>query len=315
MGNFAAYRGLMGLAIAIVLGGCQSQPATLPESDVPTQTVGHAMGTTLVPVRPERVVVIDTTPLDAAIALGIEPVGTIRYGAPPGYLEDRVSDIEVVGQYNQPNLEAILRLKPDLILGAKSISEQIYPRLSQIAPTVFTEGAGRDWDWKNNFRLFATALGESEQAEQLLTDYQQTATDLINAVEPAPENITVSVLTTIPEGLVAHTPTSFSGSILQELGFARNTVQANDAQFFVRLSNEDLEGPDGDIIFLLHSPEWETADKSEFINHPIWSRLKAVQQGAVCEVAADVWGSGRSILAAHQVLVDVENCLEQIHSR
>ncbi|MEO1351714.1 MAG: iron-siderophore ABC transporter substrate-binding protein [Cyanobacteria bacterium J06635_15] len=312
MNNFV-YRGAVGLMAGLLLASCQQKVSTSPlDPNIPTQTVEHVMGTTQVPLAPERVVVIDTTPLDAALALGIQPVGTIQYGAPPGYLEDAVENIEVVGQYNQPNLETILRLDPDLILGAKSISARLYPRLSQIAPTVFIEGAGYSWDWKNNFRLFAEAMGRAEQAEQLLDDYQQQLADLKTAIDASPETITVSVLVSTPQGLVAHTPTSFSGSILKEIGFARNPIQSREEQFFVRLSREDLDSPDGDVIFLIHNPGWESDSSAAFASDPLWSQLDAVQRDAVCEVAGDVWGSGRSILAAQQILEDVKICLNQI---
>ena len=306
------HRGILKCLTIGLLTACQQHPSVIeprPDPTQPTQAVEHAMGTSQVPLSPERVVVIDTTHLDAALALGIQPVGTIRYGAPPGYLDDVVNEIEVVGEYNQPNLETILRLDPDLILGAKSISERLYPRLSQIAPTVFNEGAGYDWDWKNNFRLIAEALGQPEQAEQLLADYQKQVEALKTSLDAPPQSITVSVLVFTPQGLIAHTPMSFSGSVLQEIGFARNSAQREDEQFFVRFSREDLEGPDGDIIFLIHNPEWESESLAAFVEDPLWSQLSAVQRGAICEVAGDVWGSGRSILAAHQILADVERCL------
>lgn len=308
-------QGVVGLTASLLLAGCQQGASTVTsplDPNIPTQTIDHVMGTSEVPLAPERVVVIDTTPLDAALALGIQPVGTIQYGVPPGYLEDAVKDIEVVGQYNQPNLETILRLDPDLILGAKSISARLYPRLSQIAPTVFIEGAGYSWDWKNNFRLFAEAMGRSEQAEQLLADYQQQLADLKTSINASPETITVSVLVSTPQGLVAHTPTSFSGSILQEIGFSRNPTQSSTEQFFVRLSREDLDSPDGEVIFLIHNPEWDSESKAEFTADPLWSQLDAAQKGSVCEVAGDVWGSGRSILAAQQILEDVRMCLNHI---
>ncbi|MEM6424850.1 MAG: iron-siderophore ABC transporter substrate-binding protein [Cyanobacteria bacterium P01_H01_bin.119] len=313
MGNFAVYSSLMGLAIGLILVGCQSQPVTLSESDEPTQAVEHAMGTSQVPVEPQRVVMLDTTPLDAALAVGIEPVGTIRYGAPPEYLGEVAADIPVIGQFNQPNLETILELDPDLILGAKSISEAIYPQLTQIAPTVFIQGAGRDWDWKDNFRLFAEALGRPEQAEQRLAEYQQQLEDLQAAIATPAEDVTVSILVSTPRGLIAHTPTSFSGSILEEVGFSRNSIQSSTEQFFVRFSREELNDPDGDVIFLIHNPEWESESKAEFTADPLWSQLGAVKADAVCEVAGEVWGSGRSILAAQRVLQDVEQCLQQVN--
>ena len=307
----ALYTRALGFLLSLLLASCQPQSVTPPVIDptVPTRSVENEKGTTQVPLSPERVVVIDTTPLDAALALGIQPVGTIRYGAPPGYLEDAVQDIEVVGEYNQPNLETILRLEPDLILGVKSISERLYPRLSQIAPTVFIQGFGRNWDWKNNFRIFAEALGRAERAEELLADYQQQLTALKSSLDPPPEPITVSVLSSTPRGLVGSTPKSFSGSILQELGFARNATQDIEDNSFVRLSREDLAAADGDVIFLIHNAAWRNASKEEFVNDRLWSQLEAVQQDAVCEVAGDVWSSGRSLLAAQQILQDIEACL------
>ncbi|MEM9979793.1 MAG: ABC transporter substrate-binding protein, partial [Cyanobacteria bacterium P01_D01_bin.2] len=168
-------KGVISTIVGLLLVSCQQPSAVTPiiDPNIPTRPVEHVMGTSQVPIAPKRIVVLDTTPLDAALALGIDPVGTISYGMPPGYLGEQASDIEIIGQFNQPNLEAIFKLKPDLILGAKSISEKLYPKLSRIAPTVFIEGASRSWDWKNNFRIYADALNRTEQAEQLITDYDQ----------------------------------------------------------------------------------------------------------------------------------------------
>lgn len=277
------------------------------------RAIEHAMGTTQVPESPQRIITIDTTPLDAAIALGIIPVGTIRYGAPPSYLGETARSIEVIGKYNQPNIEAIARLKPDLILGAKSISERLYPRLSKIAPTVFIEGASRSWDWQNNFRLYAKAMGQSEQAEALLNDYQTQVEDLRQSLSQPPESITISSLNYSKGGLIANTPTSYSGSILKDIGFSFPPAQESENQFFLRISREDLDSPDADVIFLTHNPEWKTRSKDEFVSDRIWSKLDAVQRGAVCEVAGDVWNSGRSILAAMQVVEDVKLCFEKLN--
>ena len=305
-------KGFISIIVGLLLTGCQQPSVVEPiiDPDIPTRSVDHVMGTSQVPITPKRVVVLDTTPLDAALALGVNPVGTISYGMPPGYLGNRANNIQIIGQFNQPNLEAILKLKPDLILGAKSISERLYPKLSRIAPTVFIEGAGRSWDWKNNFRIFAEALGRAEQAEVLLADYQQQLLELKSSLDPPPETITVSVVSSTPRGLVGSTPKSFSGSILQELGFARNTTQGIEDESFVRLSREDLAGPDGDVIFLIHNAAWRNASKETFMNDRLWSQLEAVQQDAVCEVAGDVWSSGRSLLAAQQILVDIEAGLD-----
>ncbi|MEM9486527.1 MAG: iron-siderophore ABC transporter substrate-binding protein [Cyanobacteria bacterium P01_F01_bin.116] len=303
---------VMGLIVVILLASCQQYPEVPLDPSIPSRSVTHVMGTTEVPVEPQRVIVLDITPLDAAIALGIEPIGTISYSKSPDYLGDKARDIEVVGKFNQPNLEKILRLKPDLILGLKSLAENLYPKLSRIAPTVFIEGAGYNWDWKNNFRIYADALNQSEKAEQLLEDYQQELEALQKLLKPSPDSLTASIIIKGPLGLIAHTPRSFSGSILKEIGFKRNAAQGNEEQFFLRVAREDLSTPDGDVLFLIHYPN--TISKEEFVRDRLWSQLNAVQQNAVCEVSGEVWGVGRGILGAREVLKDVKICIEQIQT-
>ena len=309
---------LLGLMTLAFMVGCQQQSSVESDSNAspnaadPTQTITHAMGSTEVPIlRSPRVVTIDTGPLDAALALDIDPVGTIRYGSPTAYLGQRAENIPVIGQYNQPSIEGILRLNPHLILGSKSISASIYPQLLAIAPTVFVEGAGFDWKWKDNFKLFAQALGLSEKAEQLLSDYEMNVSTLKQSLNAELKDIKVSILVLTEEGIIAQTPRSFSCSILKEFGFSRICIQRNEDQVFVQISREDIESPDGDVIFLIYSPHWDAGSAEELTNDPLLSNLNAVKNGLVCEVAGDVWSAGRGILAAQTILDDVDKCFEK----
>ncbi|NEQ42359.1 MAG: iron-siderophore ABC transporter substrate-binding protein [Leptolyngbya sp. SIOISBB] len=268
------------------------------------------MGTSEVPVSPQRVVVLDTAPLDAALALGVKPVGTLVYGQSPDYLGDRVEGIDIIGDGNQPNLEAILNLQPDLILGSKIGAEELYNQLSQIAPTVLTEGSGRAGDWPENLQLYAEALGKSAAAEQLLKDYRQRVQQLQAAIAQ-PQALEISVLI-VPSDIVrAFTAGSFSGSVLQDIGLSRPPAQDDPEGYASRLSAESLDALDGDYIFLIYSTYRPGGtSKAAFVRHPIWSQLQAVQQDRVCEVDGAVWIAGRNILAANQILTDVEACLD-----
>ncbi|MEM1256504.1 MAG: iron-siderophore ABC transporter substrate-binding protein [Cyanobacteria bacterium P01_H01_bin.21] len=276
----------------------------------PTRTLKHAMGTTQVPIAPERVVVLDTAPLDAALALEIQPVGTAIYKEFPPYLSDRVDNITLVGDPNQPNLEAILALNPDLILWSQP-GGNLYEKLSQIAPTVFTDNGGQVGKdaWQDNFLLYAEALGKVEQAEQLLQSYRQRVQQLQETISQ-PQALKVSVLI-VNDNVRAYTAGSFSGSVLQDVGFSRPLAQAESKGYALELSPETLDELDGDYIFLVYSTYRPGGfQKDDFISNPIWSQLQAVQQDRVCEVNGDVWIAGRSILAVNQILTDIETCLE-----
>ena len=306
------YRDIVGwLAIGTLLVSCQSSSiAPLTAEPTSTRTVEHAMETIEVPMVPQRVVVLDTAPLDTALALGIKPIGTAIYGQPPDYLRDQVEGIEIIGDANQPNLETILKLKPDLILGSKIGTEDLYSRLSQIAPTVLTEDSGRSSDdWQANLQLYAEALGQTEQAEQLLQDYHQRVQHLRAIVQP--QALKVSVLIVATDVVRAYTTGSFSGSILQDIGLSRPSAQDDPNGYALQLSPEALDTLDGDYIFLIYSTYRPgRLSKTDFITDPIWSQLDAVQQDRVCQVNNEVWIAGRSVLAANQVLTDVEACLK-----
>ena len=296
------------LALGTLLVSCRSGSGT-PSATETTRTVVHAMGSSKVPVSPQRVVVLDTAPLDAALALGIKPIGTAIYGQPPDYLGDQVEEIEVIGDANQPKLETILKLKPDLILGSKIGTEEQYNQLSQIAPTVLTEDSGRSGDdWQANLQLYANALGQPEQAKQLLQDYRQRVQQLRTVVQP--QALEISVLIVATDVVRAYTTGSFSGSILQDIGLSRPPVQDAPDGYALQLSPEALDTLDGDYIFLIYSAYRPgRLSKADFITDSIWSQLNAVQQGRVCQVNNEVWIAGRSVLAANQILADVEACL------
>jgi len=132
--------------------------------------VKHALGKTCVPNAPQRVVVLDI--LDNVLALGVKPVDATTWdnGKFRTYLPEKTTEIAKVGLLSQPNLESILGLHPDLILSVYWGDEGTYERLSQIAPTVLA-GNGRDIAWKDWLKTYAEALGKTQEAQKLLSDY------------------------------------------------------------------------------------------------------------------------------------------------
>ena len=142
-------------ALGAVLALATATACTKAETggdEVPQRKITHAMGVTEVKANPERVVVLDTGELDTVAALGIKPVGMVRADVNTevvGYLKDAVAGAEIVGTIQDPNLEKIASLKPDLILGSKLRVADKYDQLNAIAPTVLTEKVGVTW--KENF--------------------------------------------------------------------------------------------------------------------------------------------------------------------
>lgn len=276
------------------------------------RVVQHAMGETRVPANPRRVVVLDTGELDSALALGITPVGSVtgREGSGfPEYLGDRVAGIKSVGSYEQPNLESIAALKPDLILSSKLRHEKIYPQLSQIAPTVFTETVGLPW--KENLALHAEALGKLAEGERLLNAYESRAAEFRTKMGDRLGRTRVSLVRALPDHIRVMMKASFAGRILEDAGLPRPPAQDKDVFMERVTSKEGIPLMDGDAIFVMQFVPEQGARAGEgtllkgWLDDPLWKNLAAVQARRVYEVSDDVWARGIGILGANKVLDDL----------
>ena len=184
-------------AVALSLAACSSDGAeaaagasggTNSGSDSFPVEIEHALGTTTIPEKPERVTSVAWGNQDAALALGIAPVGTDAQvwnwtgDAEPGLYEWTTEgysalDAEepvVFSVSDGLDFEAISDTDPDLILAALSgLTEDDYDTLSQIAPVVaYPENA---WytPWRDQVTLNARALGLEEEGQQLVENLDE----------------------------------------------------------------------------------------------------------------------------------------------
>lgn len=292
--------------VALMVSGCGgsgADPGDAPSgADTALRTVQHAMGSTEITGNPTRVVVLDTGELDSVLALGVTPVGAVRADATSGlqsYLADRAQNVQLVGTINQPNLEEIAALQPDLILSNKVRHEALYDKFSGIAPTVFAEKVGVTW--KENFLLAGDALGKREEAERILAEYQQKARQ-VGQQFGDPGALAVSMLRFTPTNIRLYGEGSFIGTILRDAGFARPQSQQVD-ETFVEISPEQLSQADGDLLFYAALGETQ---QDRVTASPLWQRLGAVSGGRAHEVPDDLWYLGIGPIAADLVLDDMQ---------
>ena len=292
------------LALAACGGSGGSEGSESGEGgDSATRTIEHAAGESQVPKNPERVVVLDTAELDSAMTLGVKPVGAVEAVEGmgfPGYLGD-TSGIEKVGTIEEPNLEKIATLNPDLILSSNLRHEQISDRLSEIAPTVFTETTGAPW--RENFELHAKALGKQEKAEQVVSDFESRLEEFKNTVEkPRPE---VSIVRFIAGDTRIYQKDSFIGTVLEDAGLPRPEPQDKEEFALTNVSQEAIPKMDGDIIFTTVYGEEEETAQAKITSSPLWQELDAVQNDRVYRVSDDIWMLGIGYTAAGEVLDDL----------
>lgn len=295
---------LTAAVMALVIGGCGDDggAGSASESDAgQPRSVVHAMGRTQVRGTPERVVVLDTGELDSVVALGIKPVGAVEAIAGagfPAYLADAVKGVKLVGTIEQPNIEAIVALKPDLILSSKLRHEAIYDELSRIAPTVFTEEVGVAW--KANFALHARALGRTGDARRLQAEYETKARALGTDLGERRNDMAASVVRSVGDEVRIYEKANFLGTILEDVGLPRPRAQDDD-EFATTATQERIADLDGDVMFLSRF-----GDDHRLLGRlqasRLWPRLRVVQAKRVYEVPDDLWFLGIGNLAARRIL-------------
>ena len=115
------------------------------------------------------------------------------------------------------DLAAAEAVHPDVILGSAEDQEKLYDDLSRIAPTVMTDGGGGQW--KLNLRLVGEGLGRTNDAEQLLTDYDREAAQARRTIAAdVPGRPSVAVVQVTDGGLRYAKRDSFAGTILTDAG-------------------------------------------------------------------------------------------------
>jgi iron complex transport system substrate-binding protein len=200
-----------------------------------------------------------------------------------------------------------LALKPDLIIGSKVRPEQLYGKLSAIAPTVFSETLGAIW--KDNLQLYAKALNKEAEAQALLTDWDQRVANLKAQLEDNPP--TVSLVRFLPGTARIYYEQSFPGQIVAEVGLPRPPVQQKD-KFAEEIGLESIDHLEADHLFYFTYNEGNNEGeevKTQWFSHPLWQNLEVVHNEQVYEVSDAEWTSSSGILAANQVLADLEQYL------
>ncbi|MFW5709336.1 MAG: iron-siderophore ABC transporter substrate-binding protein [Chloroflexota bacterium] len=317
--KFRAVTIMMTLALLLVVVPVTAQDT--PECEEGFRLFDHELLATdpmCVPEDPQRVVALDPFAFELLILNGTPPVGAIGYLEPIyrnnfPYLAEEVAAIEYVGF--PPNVEAILALNPDLIIGS-FLDEGLITQLAEIAPTVSysTVGSG---DWKRPMQMVGDLLGLSELVNELFARYETRLADLRATVED-PSGIAVSIIRIQPDRIMLNLVNSFPAVVVTDAGFGRPESQAYSEEEAMEvygeaigafISIEEIQLADGDYIFAWSNQadaegnadadaNWQDVQSS-----PLWTTLTAAQNETAYRVDGHWLGWG--IFAAHGIIDDL----------
>jgi iron complex transport system substrate-binding protein len=223
---------------------------------------------------PARVVSLSPSTTEAVAALGAlsSLVGRSRYCDDP----PEVKKLPEVGGYVDPNLEAIVALRPDLVVGARG------PAGRRIDDTLRTRGIATYFpatesidDIFEMIRGVGTRLQRPDRALHLVADIQARLAAVTAATKDAPHPRVLLLFGVEP--IVAAGPKSFGDEILARAG-AQNVVTSGGS--YPSLDIEAVAALDPDVIVDAAVAEEHGGQRID-AKAGGWSRVRAVREGHV----------------------------------
>ena len=290
------------LALAALLTGVAlAQPIVLE----------HAAGTTELEEPAERVVVLEWTYAEDLLAVGVQPAGMADIAGFDTWvniepaLDDDVVD---VGTRQEPSLEEILALEPDLIIGVAFRHEPILEDLRAIAPTLLfdpypvRDGPSQLEEMESTLRTIAAAVGREDAVDGVLAETQAAydrARERLEAAGRTGDEVLLAQAFSVQGSpqIRAFTDNAMAVGILERIGL----VNAWPGEFATYgYETIDLEGlvPVADADAFLYVAQ---ADDDPFAgalaDDPIWRNLPFVQAGQARPLGGDVWLFGGPLSA------------------
>jgi iron complex transport system substrate-binding protein len=272
--------------------------------------VTHALGETCVPGNAERVVALEWTFAEDLLALGLQPAGVAdiegykSWLKIPVELDETVAD---VGTRQEPNLEAITALAPDLILAVNFRHAEIYDTLSAIAPTLMFDpypADGTHYDeMLATFATVAQATGREAEAEAVLEGLTAKFAAARSALEAAGRGGETFILS--QTYLASEVPTfrlftdnALAVQVLEQIGLENAWGDAAQPYGFSTVDFEAFASI-GDTNFLYVAQDEYQATLTGL---PLWNGLPFVQSGRAYWLGGDAWLFGGPL--SMQVVVD-----------
>ncbi|MBM7542347.1 ABC transporter substrate-binding protein [Amphibacillus cookii] len=221
--------------------------------------------------------------MEDALLLEVEPTGAITVGgAFPDLYQSITTHAEAIGEKQQPNVETILQLDPDLILSTAKFPEDVATDLDKVATTIPVSHIASNW--QENLKLLAAVTGKTSEAESILEDYAQ---DLESVKADIADELAeeVLVMVRIRNGNIMIYPEDvyFNDLLYDDLGLeAPEAIQAAEAQEVISLEMFSDLNPDYVFVQMEKSQNQDQPDVIEELeNNPIWQSIEAVKNDQV----------------------------------
>ena len=210
------------------------------------------------------------------LALGITPVGSVIGGDLKDFLphaKEQLKDTKKLGVVTDPNMEALLQLKPSEIYVDEKYAGKDLAKYEKIAKThTFNLDEGT---WRDHLKEVGKLVNREKEADKYIQDYEEQSKRVKNLIDKELGN---------NEKVMAIRVTA------KELRPANGVEKIDGNRPFEVISQEVLPDFDADAIFVVvNRDDKAKAAFKQLQETPIWKDLKAVKGKHVYTINDQPW--------------------------
>ena len=240
----------------------------------------------------KRIVALSLTATEVMLDIGLNPVGRPSSAV---YPETKTRSVPEVGSAYQPNLEKILALRPDLLLGSVGTTAGVARQLGSLSvPLIVTPDSSLK-DVFDTYTLIGKLTDQEGQAKLALNLLQNRINRALKKVPADGAKPKVLALLAAGGQSFSTTDETYIGDLIEKLGginVAKGTPSADPRQpGFVVLSLEQIVASNPDVILGFRSRtasgQFAPSPLEKLEAQPAWKNLSAIKTGRVHLLDAD----------------------------
>ncbi|NLG20095.1 MAG: ABC transporter substrate-binding protein [Actinomycetales bacterium] len=283
--------------------GADEGESTQEESDGPaedaeeggeasgTRTVVDATGAEVeVPADPQKVITLHYAATQPMYDLGLMPIGQgdVNEAIVPEDVWAELSNVPVVTDLGEPQLENIALLEPDLILAPNTTEDDVLEHLRSNAPVyVFTLRGGDRANWQQRTVEIADAINKTDGLDELQSAFEARQAEIATTYADQIADTKVAVVGSFEENnMYVWGEANMTGTILLPLGFTwseqANAIVATEDEAEVTVSFEKIGAAIGDADLIFYDTDLRgglSAFTTALTETPLFQELAAVQAG------------------------------------
>ena len=265
---------ILAAAICLTAAGCGN---TLQKSANPSASIyNYKEQSITMQSQPKRIVTLSAPLLNMAYAIGGTSLARPTTSSP---IPDSAKALPELGQVSHINMEKLVELNPDLVLGEKGQNGKLESLLQSNIPLM---------------KFLGQVYGRPEQADKIIKKYEA---DIQKVEKDASQYVPakIAILRATGKAVTAETPKSICASMAERLKMNNVLLSHKEINLdtkTVPYSLEQLSADDPEIIFVVTMGKAEEINKKmdeQMRDNPAWANIQAVKNNRVYFLPSDLF--------------------------